>query len=173
MRSARTRPCASERKTSRASTADLPEPGPPVTTRVLLTLLASEDAGWLSQSTSSAKCPEKGHAGGTRSARHGGLPPRWEGLETLRLTGAGRPLIGSRDVGMRSVRDGVRGQAGVARCGQDWGQMDRRSLGGDLWVMSEHAAVFPRSTRLAGVPGDQSGATISSQCLALSPAVWR
>jgi hypothetical protein len=71
LRSARTRPCASERKTSRASTADLPEPGPPVTMRVLLALLASEDAGWLSQSTSSARCPEKGHAVVTPDNRPG------------------------------------------------------------------------------------------------------
>jgi hypothetical protein len=40
----------------------------------------------------------------------------------LRLTDAGRSLIGPRDVGMQRSPDGVRVQHGAARCGQNCGQ---------------------------------------------------
>ncbi len=40
---------------------------------------------------------------------------------TLRLTDAGRPLVRSRDVGVRRSLGGVRGQHGAARCGQNCG----------------------------------------------------
>jgi len=48
-----------------------------------------------------------------------------------------------------------------------------RSLGGDLWVMSEHAAVLHRPTRLAGVPGDQPGGDDPVSVPPCSPAAWR
>src|SRR5947209_12727884 len=55
-------------------------------------------------------------------ARPAVLAPR-VGLEptTLRLTDAGRPLIGPRDVGMRRSPGGVRVRHGAARCGQNCG----------------------------------------------------
>jgi hypothetical protein len=70
-------------------------------------------------------CPLVTLRRGTRGARNCQRPrfrPRWEKAATLRLTDAGGPLIGSRDVGVGAL-GGVRGWPGAAHCDQDCGRM--------------------------------------------------
>jgi hypothetical protein len=62
--------------------------------------------------------PEKGHARACARPRYGGLRRRWKRAGTLRLTDAGRSLIGPRNLGMRRSPGGVRVRHGAARCGQ-------------------------------------------------------
>jgi hypothetical protein len=83
----------------------------------------------------------------------------------LRLTDAGRPLIGPRDVGMRRSPDGVRVRHGAARCGHNCGHAmtaRRPKAGGHLTPRSTQPLFPALDLRRDPTPHCAGGAMLSS-----------